>query len=61
MTKQEQRTLIADNSRLRAALRAARRNNKELREANANLRVERDTADILLGEAMDAALGGRPR
>jgi hypothetical protein len=61
MTKQEQHTLIADNSRLRSALRAARRANQELREANVNLRVERDTADILLGEAMDATLEGKPR
>jgi hypothetical protein len=59
MTKKQQHTLIAENTRLRAALRAARRANQELREANANLRVERDTADILLGEAMDAALGAK--
>lgn len=59
MIKKQQHTLIAENTRLRSALRAARRANQELREANANLRVERDTADILLGEAMDAALGGK--
>jgi hypothetical protein len=61
MTKQEQARVIANNTRLRAALRAARRNNQQLREANANLRVERDTADILLGEAMDAAIEGKQR
>jgi len=57
MTKKQQHTLAAENTRLRAALHAARRVNQELREANANLRVERDTADTLLGEAMDVALG----
>lgn len=37
--------------------------NRELREANANLRVERDAADVLLGAAMDELLAGsgRPR
>ena len=28
---------------------------EELETANANLRIERDAADVLLGEAMDAA------
>jgi hypothetical protein len=28
-----------------------------LEEANANLRVERDAADVLLGEALDALSG----
>ena len=61
MIKKQQHALIAENTRLRASLRAARRANQEMREANTNLRVERDTADILLGEAMDAALGEKPR
>jgi hypothetical protein len=61
MIKKQQHVLIAENTRLRSALRTARRANQELREANANLQVERDTADILLGEAMDAALGGSER
>jgi uncharacterized membrane protein len=61
MTPKERQTIIAENVRLRSALRAARRSNRELREENANLRVERDTADVLLGEAMDAALEVRRR
>ena len=61
MTSRERQTIIADNIRLRSALRAARRNNRDLREENANLRVERDTADVLLGEAMDAALEAERR
>jgi hypothetical protein len=61
MMPKERQTIIADNVRLRSALRAARRSNQELREENANLRVERDTADVLLGEAMDAALEGKRR
>jgi hypothetical protein len=59
VTRKERQTIIADNIRLRSALRTARRSNRELREENANLRVERDTADVLLGEAMDAALEGK--
>lgn len=43
------RALAADNQRLR-------RERDELRAANANLRVERDSADELLGVAMDRAL-----
>lgn len=57
MTKKERRSLLAENARLQAALRSARRCNRELREANANLRVERDAADVLLGSAMDELLG----
>jgi regulator of replication initiation timing len=37
---------------------ALRRQVGELAEANHNVRVERDAADILLAEAMDAAGGG---
>jgi hypothetical protein len=43
------RALAADNQRLR-------RERDELSAANANLRVERDSADELLGVAMDRAL-----
>ena len=43
------RTLAAENQTLR-------RERDELSAANANLRVERDTADELLGAAMDQAL-----
>jgi len=57
MTERERQTLLTQYGRLRAALRAALRENKHLREANANLRVERDAADVLLGEAMDRMVG----
>ncbi|HTA33959.1 MAG TPA: hypothetical protein VK721_11085 [Solirubrobacteraceae bacterium] len=61
MTDRERQRLLTQYVRLRAALRAALRENKHLREANANLRVERDAADVLLGEAMDRLVreGGR--
>jgi hypothetical protein len=61
MTVREQQQLLTDNAHLRAALRSARRQNQGLREANANLRVERDAADVLLGEAMDRLLNGSER
>jgi hypothetical protein len=35
--------------------------NQRLREANANLRVERDAADVLLGAAMDQLLENSDR
>jgi hypothetical protein len=53
----ENRQLIRENSALRAELHRARQEAAELEAANANLRVERDAADVLLGEAMDEALG----
>jgi hypothetical protein len=55
MTERE-RVLVNRYHRLRLE-------NRELREANANLRVERDAADTLLGAAMDELLAGsgRPR
>jgi hypothetical protein len=43
--------------RLQGELLRAERECRELREANANLRVERDAADMLMGAAMDARLG----
>jgi hypothetical protein len=58
MTKKERQRVLAENAHLRAALRAARRQNQSLREANANLQVERDAADVLLGEAMNELLSG---
>ncbi len=58
MTEPERQSVLAHNARLRAALRAACREIERLRDANANLRVERDAADVLLGEAMDAVVGG---
>jgi hypothetical protein len=59
MTTQQQRRLLTENASLRAALMSERQRNKELCETNANLRVERDAADELLGAAMDEALRAR--
>jgi len=73
MTKKEQRKLIAERARFRMLFRAEqrrrrefqeansdlRKENAELNDANANLRVERDAADDLLGAAMDEALKAR--
>lgn len=44
------RELLRENARLQLEVR-------ELEEANANLRVERDAADVLLGAALDDSLG----
>jgi hypothetical protein len=73
MTKKEQRKLIAETARLRSCLRSeqrrrrqfqeanadVRKENAQLCEVNANLRVERDAADAVLGAAMDEALNAR--
>jgi hypothetical protein len=56
MTEQEQQQLLTENAWLRAALTSERQGNEELRDANANLRIERDATDALLGAAMDEAL-----
>ncbi len=61
MTEREGKTVFAQNARLRTALWAAYCEIERLREANANLRVERDAADVLLGEAMDRLLSGSGR
>ena len=55
MTERE-RTLLSHCRRLQER-------NRELCEANENLRVERDAADVLLGAAMDQLLadGVRPQ
>jgi hypothetical protein len=58
MSESTRQLLIKKAQRLYSALERERRINKELREANANLRVERDVADVLLGAAMDDHLGG---
>jgi hypothetical protein len=58
MTEQEQQ-LLTENAWLRAALTSERQGNEELRDANENLRVERDAADVLLGAAMDEVLIAR--
>lgn len=41
--------------------RRLQRDNRELRQANQNLVVERDAADVLLGAAMDQVLTGSGR
>ncbi len=61
MTERERQSVVEQNARLRTALNAARLENEGLREANTNLRVERDAADVLLGEAMDCLLSGSGR
>jgi hypothetical protein len=53
------RALAAENQGLRRELLGAKRELDELGAANANLRVERDAADELLGAAMDQALKAR--
>jgi hypothetical protein len=58
MSEQQRRRMSTETAHLRAALRSVRQVNKRLREANANLRVERDAVDVLLGSAMDELLGG---
>jgi hypothetical protein len=52
-------TLAKANEHLRESLHQIERQCRMLEEANANLRVERDAADILVGEAMDAVLERR--
>ena len=75
MTRKMQRRLIVDTTHLRSFFRSEqhrrrqfqeananlRKENAELRDANANLCVERDAADHLLGFAMDDLLGGGGR
>jgi hypothetical protein len=75
MTKKEQRKLIAEAAQFRSLFRSEQRRrrlfqaansnlraeNAELRETNVNIQVERNAADVLLGEAMDRLLsGGEP-
>jgi predicted RNase H-like nuclease (RuvC/YqgF family) len=50
--------LAKANEHLRRRLHQSERQCRALEAANANLRVERDAADVLLGEAMDQ-LGSR--
>jgi hypothetical protein len=66
----QQRRLVAEVDRYRSWFRAEQRRRRqfqeananlrqliaELEEANANLRVERDATDVLLGEAIDRCL-----
>jgi len=57
MTESTRQRLLKKAQGLYQALERERRISEELREANANLRVERDAADELLGAAMDELLG----
>lgn len=52
------RELVRENSRLHNELRRKDQQIGELEEANAEIAVERDAADHLLGVAMDDLLGG---
>jgi len=45
------------NMCLQRELQNTKRELREVEAANLNLQVERDAADVLLGEAMDQALG----
>jgi len=66
MTEREQlqrvcewnRQLVRKNTRLRETLGRIEQERDELRDANSNLRVEREAADVLLGAAMDGLLQG---
>jgi hypothetical protein len=53
------RQLVRENGALRAELDQARREIAGLEAANAELQVEREAADTLMGEAMDAFLERR--
>lgn len=50
------RRLSDESLRLQRELCRAKSECRELRGANASLQVERDAADVLLGEAMDRLL-----
>jgi len=52
-------TLARENARLRDELRRKHQECCELSDTNANLRVEQDATDVLLGAAMDEALKAR--
>jgi hypothetical protein len=54
------RELVRENSRLQEKLALVSQENEELIDSNANLRVERDAADVLLGAVIDDGLEGRP-
>jgi len=55
------RRLASENSQLQTQLRRALQQCRELRLANAGARVELATAQVFLGEAIDAALEGGGR
>ena len=53
---QQNRELARANTRLKEELRRLEQECQEINDANANLRVELDAADELLGAAMDELL-----
>lgn len=69
MTEREQlqrvcewnRQLVRENTRLREELGRVEQERDELGDANGNLRVEREAADVFLGAAMDGLLEGSQR
>jgi cell division protein FtsB len=58
LVRRRNRDLTSENAQLRAEVARLKREVSELRTSNANLCVERDAADHLLGVAMDDLLGG---
>jgi regulator of replication initiation timing len=55
------RQLSRENRRLRQQLGQARQELAEQEEANAELRLEAEATNVLLGAAMDEALAGSER
>lgn len=53
---QQNRELARENNRLREELRDLKQECRDLADANANLRVEVEAADVALGTAMDELL-----
>lgn len=59
LARRQNRDLAAENEHLRREIAKKLRECHELEDANANLLVERDAGDVVLGEAMDALTEGR--
>ena len=58
---EQNRELARETGRLRDELRRLEQECRDLADANANLRVEVETADVIVGSAMDELLSrGRP-
>jgi predicted nuclease with TOPRIM domain len=58
---EQNRELARENTRLKEELRRLEQECQELGDANANLRVEVEAADVVLGSAMDELLERRER
>jgi predicted nuclease with TOPRIM domain len=54
----QNRELARENSRLSSELQRIEQECRDLTDANANLRVEVEAADILLADALDQGLSG---